>query len=132
MKENEMYESNNEWNLEEDVIKYLADELNKYECQPKVSFPNPQQISKYKRVLEYFRDLAENDFVGEVTTDLNPNCPCGFIEVHLFSLNIQNKDKEKFLDILSDIDVFSVDGVNEGKIKIGININNCFIQYVGK
>ncbi len=117
---------------DDELLDFLITEIKDYERKPKLLIPNPAQLTLFANVLKYFKTLAKADVLGKVTTDLTPDSPHGYIEVELFNLNIYEEKKKEFIEIINKVDVFSVDGVDEGKIRIEININDCFNHFIGE
>lgn len=89
---------------------------------------NPPQAKKFKRVVDYFEKISKAYSYGKVKVDLVPHDLCGFATCEISFLELRFEDLKEFLDVMSLVDVVGIDALTNGRIEIGINVNDVYME----
>lgn len=123
-------------NFNENEFDFKSDELfqtiikkyKDFENQQKVVVINPKQYLKFRFAYETLKSMVKEQ-KGKISIDLNPNLLHGWIEIQINSINVFDIEmRNQLIQLIEKVDVFNIEGVDEGKILIGANINNCFVK----
>ena len=111
--------------LFQSIIKKYKD----FENQQKVVVINPEQYLKFRFAYESLKSMVKEQ-KGKITIcDLNPSELHGWIEIQINNIDSFTPEmRNQLVQLIEKVDVFNIEGVEEGKILIGVNINNCFVK----
>ena len=120
----------NEFDFESDeLFQSIVKRYKDFENQQKVVVINPQQYLKFKFAFETLKSMVKAQKGKLTICDLNPNELHGWIEIEINSIDAFNIEmRNQLIQLIEKVDVFNIEGVKEGKILIGVNINDCFVK----